>query len=104
MENEKWTPKIMPTANMQNSNQASMPHPSNTHKSLSKEHQMDVQTNSQVKGTHTTSKADAKILSVHLNNTQTSMYDAKIGDTNAIALFDSGATISCISKQFYDKI
>ena len=52
----------------------------------------------------TINETDAEIMSIHLNNTQTSMYDAKIGNTNATALFDSGATLSCISERFYAKI
>ena len=32
------------------------------------------------------------------------MYGVQIGKTKATALFDSGATLSCISKNFYDKI
>ena len=32
------------------------------------------------------------------------MYNTKVGSTEATALFDSGATLSCISKHFYDHI
>ena len=39
-----------------------------------------------------------EILSIHINDTQTSMYSAVIGNTNVKALFNSGATLSCISK------
>ena len=39
-----------------------------------------------------------EILSVHIDNTQKSTYTAKVGSTEATALFDSGALLSCISK------
>ena len=45
-----------------------------------------------------------EILSVHINVTQKSMYNAKVGGMEATALFDSGTTLSCISKHFYDWI
>ena len=45
-----------------------------------------------------------EILSVHINDLQTSMYDAQIGSVEEKALFDSGAMLSCFSKQFYDKV
>ena len=98
MENKKQTPEIMPTVDTQNFKQAPVPHSSNTSRNQSEEHQTDAQANNQVNEPHTTSKADAEILSVHLNDTQTSTNDAKIGGTNATALFDSGATLSCMSK------
>ena len=103
-ENEKWTPKLMPKADTQNSKQAPVPHPSNTSKNQKAEHQMAAQPTKQVNGPHTANKADTEILSVHLNDMQTSMYNAKIGNTNTNTLFDSGATLSCISEQFYNKI
>ena len=43
-------------------------------------------------------KNHEEILSVHIDNTQKSTYTAKVGSTEATALFDSGATLSCISK------
>ena len=43
-------------------------------------------------------------LSVHIDDTQKSTYTAKVGSTEVTALFDSGATLSCISKRFYDHI
>ena len=49
-------------------------------------------------------KRHKKILSVQINDTQKSTYNAKIGSTEATALFDSGATLSCISKRFYNCI
>ena len=49
-------------------------------------------------------KSHEEILSVHIDNTQKSTYTAKVGSTEATALFDSGALLSCISKQFYDCI
>ena len=45
-----------------------------------------------------------EILSIQINNTQKSTYNAKVGNTKSTALFDSGAMVSCISKQFYDRI
>ena len=33
-----------------------------------------------------------------------SMYNAKVGNTEATALLDSGTTLGCISKQFYNRI
>ena len=32
------------------------------------------------------------------------MYNTKVGSTEATALFDSGATLSCILKRYYDRI
>ena len=43
-------------------------------------------------------KHHEEILSVHIDDTQISSYTAKVGSMEAIALFDSGATLSCISK------
>ena len=43
-------------------------------------------------------KSHEDILSVHIENTQESTYTAKVGSTEATALFDSGASLSCISK------
>ena len=40
----------------------------------------------------------AEILSIHINDTQTLTYSTAVGDSNVKALFDSGATLSCISK------
>ena len=45
-----------------------------------------------------------EILSIHINNVQTSTYNATIGDTSIRTLFDSGATLSCISKRCFDRI
>ena len=39
-----------------------------------------------------------------INDMQKSTYNAKVGNTEAMALFDSGTMLSCISKQFYDHI
>ena len=52
----------------------------------------------------TTSTETMEILSIHINDTQTSTYNENIGNTNIKTLFDSGATLSCISEQCYDKI
>ena len=49
-------------------------------------------------------KSHKEILSVHIDDTQKSTYTAKVGNTEATALFDSGTLLSCISKQFYDRI
>ena len=49
-------------------------------------------------------KSHEEILSVHIDDTQKSTYTAKVGSTEATALFDSGTTLSCISKQFYNHI
>ena len=49
-------------------------------------------------------KSHKEILSVHIDDTQKFIYTAKVGSTEATALFDSGARLSCISKQFYDCI
>ena len=43
-------------------------------------------------------KSHEEILLVHIDDTQKSTYTAKVGSTEATALFDSGATLSCISK------
>ena len=43
-------------------------------------------------------KSHEEILSIHIDDTQKSTYTAKVGSTEATALFDSGATLSCISK------
>ena len=43
-------------------------------------------------------KSHKEILSVHIDDTQKSTYTAKVGSTEATALFDSSATLSCISK------
>ena len=43
-------------------------------------------------------KCHKEILSVHIDDTQKSTYNAKVGSTEATALFDSGDTLSCISK------
>ena len=45
-----------------------------------------------------------EILSVQINNIQKSMYNVKVSNTEATALFDLGAMFSCISKQFYNYI
>ena len=49
-------------------------------------------------------KCHEEILSVHIDETQKSTYNAKVGSTEAKALFDSSAILSCISKHFYDCI
>ena len=49
-------------------------------------------------------KCHKEILSVLIDDTQKSTYNAKVGSTEATALFDSGATLSCILKRFYDCI
>ena len=49
-------------------------------------------------------KCHEEILSVHIDNTQKSTYNAKVSGTEATALFKSGTTLSCISKHFYDCI
>ena len=51
----------------------------------------------------TTPTGTAEILSIHINNTQTSTYSTTVSDSNVKALFDSGATLSCISKQCYER-
>ena len=43
-------------------------------------------------------KSHEEILSVHIDDTQKSTYTAKVGSSEATALFDSGASPSCISK------
>ena len=43
-------------------------------------------------------KSHEEILSVHIDDTQKSIYTAKVISTEATALFDSSATLSCISK------
>ena len=47
-------------------------------------------------------KSHEEILSVHIDDTQKSTYTAKVGSTEATALFNSGTSLSCISKRFYD--
>ena len=49
-------------------------------------------------------KSHEEILSVHIDDTQKSTYTAKVGSMEATALFDSGTTLSCISKLFYNHI
>ena len=49
-------------------------------------------------------KSHKEILSVHIDDTQKSTYTAKVGSTEATALFDSSTSLSCISKQFYNHI
>ena len=49
-------------------------------------------------------KSHEEILSVHIDDTQKSTYTAKVGSTEATALFDSGTSLSCISKQFYNPV
>ena len=49
-------------------------------------------------------KCHEEILSVHIDDTQKSTYNAKVGSTEARALFDSSAMLSCISKHFYNRI
>ena len=49
-------------------------------------------------------KRHEEILSVHIDDTQKSTYNTTVDSTEATALFDSGATLSCISKCFYDRI
>ena len=43
-------------------------------------------------------KSHKEILSVNIDDTQKSTYTAKVGSTEATALFDSGTSLSCISK------
>ena len=43
-------------------------------------------------------KSHKEILSVHIDDTQKSTYTAKVGSTEATALFDSGTLLSCISE------
>ena len=43
-------------------------------------------------------KSHEEILSVHIDDTQKSTYTAKVGSTEATALFGSSATLSYISK------
>ena len=43
-------------------------------------------------------KSHEEILSVHIDEMQKSTYTAKVGSMEVTALFDSGATLSCISK------
>ena len=43
-------------------------------------------------------KCQEEILSVHIDDMQKSTYNAKVSSTEAKALFDSGAMLSCISK------
>ena len=54
--------------------------------------------------TKATQEAHSEILSIHLNDMLTSMYNTEVGKTNATTLFDSGATLSCMSKRFYNRI
>ena len=49
-------------------------------------------------------KHHKEILLVHIDDTQKSTYNAKVGSTEATVLINSGATLSCISKHFYDRI
>ena len=49
-------------------------------------------------------KCHKEILSVQIDDTQKSMYNTKVGNIEVTALCDSGATLSCISKRFYDRI
>ena len=54
--------------------------------------------------TEATQEAPREILLIHLNDMQMSTYSVAIGNTNAMALFNSGTMLRCISKQFYEKI
>ena len=49
-------------------------------------------------------KSHEEILSVHIDDTQKSTYTAKVGSTEATDLFDFDASLSYISKQFYNRI
>ena len=49
-------------------------------------------------------KSHKEILSVYIDDTQKSTYTAKVGSTEATALFDSSTSLSCISKRFYNRI
>ena len=49
-------------------------------------------------------KRHEEILLVHIDDTQKSTYNTKVGSMEATALFNSGAMLSCISKCFYDCI
>ena len=43
-------------------------------------------------------KSHKEILSVHIDDTQKSTYTTKVGSTEATALFNSGTSLSCITK------
>ena len=43
-------------------------------------------------------KSHEEILSVHIDDTQKSTFTANVGSMEVTALFDSGTTLSCISK------
>ena len=45
-----------------------------------------------------------EILSVQINDMQKSTYNAKVSNTEAMVLFDSGTMLNYISKQFYNRI
>ena len=49
-------------------------------------------------------KCHEVILSVNIDDTQKSTYNAKVSSMEATALFDSGAMLSCVSKHFYNRI
>ena len=49
-------------------------------------------------------KSHKEILSVHIDDTQKSTYTAKVGSTEATALFNSSTSLSCISKRFCNRI
>ena len=55
------------------------------------------------KGTPRAETSQGDSVSPHRRNTK-STYTAKVGSTEATALFKTGTTFSCISKQFYDRI
>ena len=50
------------------------------------------------------STGPTEILSIHINDTQMSMYNVSVGRKNTKALFNSRALLSCISKWFCDRI
>ena len=49
-------------------------------------------------------KCHKEILSLHIDDTQKSTYNTKVGSTEATALFDSDTMLSCVLKHFYDHI
>ena len=49
-------------------------------------------------------KHHEEILLVHIDDMQKSTYNAKVGSTEATALFNFSTTLSCILKHFYDHI
>ena len=85
------------------SNKANSKHSNEKHH---KDHHKSVTRPAQMKQTeeYQEHKCHEEILSVQVDDTQKSMYNAKVSNMEATTLFNSGATLSCISKQFYDHI